>query len=96
METMTKPTEELASTLEAFRVFDRDGRGAINSKMIREIMLKSLEQVSRHEVYDLLEGLGLIQDRTITYEGMSIRFTNKHDEKIYSIKCYSKKIRFDQ
>ena len=26
MEKMTKPTEELASTLEAFRVFDREGQ----------------------------------------------------------------------
>lgn len=66
---MTKPTEELASTLEAFRVFDGEGMGVINSKMIREIMVKSLEQVSSHEVYDLLQGLGLIQDRIITYEG---------------------------
>ena len=69
MEKMTKPTEELASTLEAFRVFDCEGAGAISSRMIREIMLKSLEQVPVSEINDILDGLGLIQDRIVTYEG---------------------------
>ena len=63
MENMTKPTEELASTLEAFRVFDVEGAGTISSESIRSIMHKSLEQIPGTEIDEILENLGLIQDR---------------------------------
>ena len=69
MENMTKPTEELASTLEAFRVFDVEGAGTISSESIRSIMHKSLEQIPGTEIDEILENLGLIQDRVVTLEG---------------------------
>ena len=69
MENMTKPTEELASTLEAFRVFDVEGVGTISSESIRNIMHKSLEQIPGTEIDEILENLGLIQDRVVTLEG---------------------------
>lgn len=69
MESMTEPTEELASTLEAFRVFDGEGCGTINSACIREIMHKSMEHVPNAEIDEILENLGLIQDRVVTLEG---------------------------
>ncbi|XP_066925283.1 calmodulin-like [Clytia hemisphaerica] len=77
MEKMTKPTEELASTLEAFRVFDRDGLGTINSKSIREIMHRSLEQVPVTEINEILENLGLVKDRIVTYEEFAKLVTPK-------------------
>ena len=67
---MTKPAEEDASTLEAFRVFDGEDIGVIDSKAIRESMVKSLEQIDRNEIHDMLECLGLIDNRTISFEGI--------------------------
>ena len=45
------------------------GLGTINSKAIREIMHRSLEQVPVTEINEILENLGLIKDRIVTYEG---------------------------
>ncbi|XP_065663408.1 calmodulin-A isoform X7 [Hydra vulgaris] len=68
MEKMTKPMEEQASTLEAYRVFDDDGAGFINSKCLRESLIRSLDQLSPSEINDLLDFSGLVQDRQINYE----------------------------
>lgn len=69
MEKMAKPTEEHASTIEAYRVFDGEGAGHIQSKIIREIIIKSLDQVPVSEINDLLDCSGLLQDRNIYYDG---------------------------
>ena len=66
---MTKPHEENASAMEAFRVFDGEGSGVIDSRMTRDVILKSLDQVSLREIQDMLDYSGLLQDRSITYEG---------------------------
>lgn len=68
MEKMTNSTEEHASTMEAFRVFDGDGRGYIPTKLLREVIMKSLDQVSMHEVNDLLKISGLSDDRNLSYD----------------------------
>lgn len=69
MEKMTKPEEEQAIILEAFRVFDIEGRGFINSKNMREIIIKALDQVPQQEVDDLLRCSDLMNDRSVSYEG---------------------------
>ena len=69
MEKMTKPAEEQAITLEAFRVFDIEGRGFIHSKNMREIIIKALDQVPQQEVDDLLRCSDLMNDRSVSYEG---------------------------
>lgn len=69
MEKMTKPEEEQAITLEAFRVFDIEGRGFINSKNMREIIIKALDQVPQQKVDDLLRCSDLMNDRSVSYEG---------------------------
>ena len=69
---MTKPMEEEASTIEAFRVFDGEGRGFVHSKIIRDIILQSLDQVPSYEINDLLDCYGLLQDRNISYQGRII------------------------
>ena len=69
MEKMTKPHEQNASTMEAFRVFDGEGSGVIDSRIMRDVIFKSLDQVSLREVQDMLDYSGLLQDRAITYDG---------------------------
>lgn len=69
MEKMTNPTEEHASTIEAFRVFDGEGRGYISTQVLRDVILKSLDQVPPFELEDLLGVSGLAQDKNISYEG---------------------------
>ena len=41
---MSNPTEENASTMEAFRVFDSEGRGFISTRSIREVPFDSFFQ----------------------------------------------------
>jgi len=67
MEQMISPKEEIESTLEAFRVFDIEGRGYVRSKHVREMLL-ALEQVPLSEIDDLIEFSGLSVDRDITLE----------------------------
>ncbi|XP_066915977.1 uncharacterized protein [Clytia hemisphaerica] len=71
MKKMTKPSEDHASTLDAFRVFDNMEKGNISSKCIREIMIKSLDPIPQTEIEDLLASLGLSSDRVISYEEFS-------------------------
>lgn len=77
MEKMAKPTEEHASTIEAYRVFDGEGAGHIQSKIIREIIIKSLDQVPVSEINDLLDCSGLLQDRNIYYDEFAKLVTPK-------------------
>ena len=70
MEKMMKPTDEENAALDAFRVFDPEGRGYIQSTILREILQKSLDQVPQSEVFDLLDHSGLQEDKLISFEGM--------------------------
>ncbi len=69
MEKMTKPKDDEKAALDAFRVFDPEGRGYIQSHILREILQKSLDQVPQSEVFDLLENSGLQEDRMISFKG---------------------------
>ncbi len=69
MEKMTKPKDEERAALDAFRVFDPDGRGFIHSQILREILQRSLDQVPQSEVFDLLDHAGLQDDKMISFEG---------------------------
>merc|ERR1712150_461243 len=77
MEKMNNPTEENASTLEAFRAFDSHDRGFVPARFIREVLTQTLEQVPSHEVIDLLSLLELTDDRIVTYEEFSKMVTPK-------------------
>ncbi len=66
---MTKPKDEERAALDAFRVFDPDGRGFIHSQILREILQRSLDQVPQSEVFDLLDHAGLQDDKMISFEG---------------------------
>jgi len=68
MEKMMKPTDEENAALDAFRVFDPEGRGYIPSTILREILQKSLDQVPQSEVFDLLDHSGLQEDKLISFE----------------------------
>ena len=64
-----KPKDEERSALDAFRVFDPEGRGFISSQILREMLQKSLDQVPQSEVFDLLDHSGLHEDKMISFEG---------------------------
>ena len=70
MEKMTSPQDETASTLDAFRVFDGEGKGYISSKVLREVLEISLHDIPAEELKDLLEYSHLDEDRNIYYEVM--------------------------
>ena len=74
MKKMHKPSDDRASTLDAFRAFDGTEQGNVDSKAIRDIMIKTLDLIPQCEVEDLLTSLGLSHDRTISYEGMERKF----------------------
>ena len=65
-----KPKDEENAALDAFRVFDPEGRGYIHSTILREILQKSLDQVPQSEVFDLLDHSGLQEDKLISFDGM--------------------------
>lgn len=70
MEKMTSPQDETTSTLDAFRVFDGEGKGYISSKVLREVLEISLQDIPAEEFKDLLEYSHLDEDRNIYYEGI--------------------------
>lgn len=74
MEKMTKPAEEQASTLEAFRVLDGDGLGFVHSKVIRDIIMASLDQIPAEEIEDLFTFFEIAKDRIVSYEGNSANY----------------------
>ena len=85
MKKMHKPSDDRKSALDAFRAFDETERGNIDSKAIRDIMIKTLDLIPRCEVDDLLSSLGLSHDRTISYEGkITAHFFQFKDELIFS------------
>lgn len=60
---MIKPTEEQASTLEAFRLFDQEGTGVIDTRLVRDVIMKSLDQIPSYEIEDLLARVHWINTR---------------------------------
>eukprot|EP00794_Sanderia_malayensis_P020287 gene20286-22273_t len=72
MEKMTKPKDEEKAALDAFRVFDPEGRGYISSQVLREILQKSLDQVPQSEVFDLLDHSGLQEDKMISFKDFAL------------------------
>ena len=72
MEKMTNPVEDDKAALDAFRVFDPDGKGYIQSKAIREILQRHLDQVPQSEIFELVRVSDLEDDRRVQFEGVPL------------------------
>ena len=69
MEQQKTPEEIEDDIVQAFRVFDSDNKGFIESADLRELLENMDWKVSAEELKDLLTSANLNQDRRIGFEG---------------------------
>ena len=55
---------------EAFRVFDKDGKGLISASDIRRVMLNVGEKITDDEVDDMIREADIDGDKHINFGGM--------------------------
>ena len=63
-----KPTEREEAVLEAFRVFDSDNKGYIDSKELRDVIM-SLDDRNKSELRKMIKDTRLDGSRRISFEG---------------------------
>ena len=71
MEQQKKPEETEEDIVQAFRVFDSDNKGFIESADLRELLENMDWKVSAEDLKDLIISANLHQDRRISLEGNS-------------------------
>ena len=76
MEQQKKPEDTEDDIVQAFRVFDSDNKGYIESAELRELLENMDWKVSADELKDLITSTNLHQDRRIGMEG--IKQFDKH------------------
>jgi len=69
MEDQKKPDEREADMMLAFRVFDADNKGYIESAELRYIILNMDKRIPRDELDELIAIADLERDRKISYQG---------------------------
>ena len=69
MEYQKKPDERQADMMLAFRLFDADNKGYIESAELRYIILNMDKKIPRHELNELIAIADLKRDRKIGYQG---------------------------
>lgn len=69
MEEQKTPQETEEDIVQAFRVFDSDNKGYIESADLRELLEKMEWKVSAEDLKDLITSANLHQDRRIGLEG---------------------------
>ena len=63
--------------LSAFHVFDVQNKGYIESRDLREALGLTVTDISFKELQEMLEEIGLLNDRKITFAGNALRETFK-------------------
>lgn len=71
MSTRMKPRDPMTELREAFRVFDKEGKGYIESSNFRHIMTSMGEVMSPDEIDELIKEADKDGDGKIKYEGES-------------------------
>lgn len=71
MEQQKKPEETEEDIVQAFRVFDSDNKGFIESADLRDLLENMDWKVSAEDLKDLIISANLHQDRRISLEGNS-------------------------
>ena len=69
MEIQKKPDEREADMMLAFRIFDADNKGYIESAELRYILLNMDKRIPQEEIKELMEIADLERDRKISYQG---------------------------
>lgn len=69
MEQQKTPEEQEDNIVQAFRVFDSDNKGFIESSDLRELLENMDWKISDNEVKDLINRTNLREDRRISLEG---------------------------
>ena len=69
MEDQKKPDEREADTMLAFRIFDADNKGYIDSAELRYILLNMDKRIPTEELNELIVIADLERDRKISYQG---------------------------
>ena len=69
MEKQKKSDEKEAYTKLAFRVFDANNKGYIESAELRFIILNMDSRIPRDELNEMISSVNLDQDRRVTYQG---------------------------
>lgn len=68
MEIQKKPDEREADMMLAFRIFDADNKGYIESAELRYILLNMDKRIPQEEIKELMEIADLERDRKISYQ----------------------------
>lgn len=68
MENQKKPDEREADMMLAFRIFDADNKGYIESAELRYILLNMDKRIPQEEIKELMEIADLERDRKIRYQ----------------------------
>lgn len=71
MEQQKKPEEKEEDIIQAFRVFDSENKGYIDSSELRELLENMDWKVSADDLKDLITSANLHQDRKISLDGRS-------------------------
>lgn len=69
MEDQKKPDEEEEELVNAFHVFDADGKGYIEASELRDLLKNMDDKMTEKELQDLLRYTHLDQDRKISFLG---------------------------
>ena len=63
--------------MSAFHVFDVHNKGYIESRDLREALGLTVTDISSKELQEMLEEIGLLNDRKITFAGNALKQTFK-------------------
>lgn len=69
MEDQKKPDKREADMMLAFRIFDADNKGYIESAELRYILLNMDKRIPQEEINELMAIADLETDRKISYQG---------------------------
>ena len=75
MEDQKNSNEEEADMMLAFRIFDADNKGYIESAELRYIILNMDNKIPRDELNEMIASVKLDQDKRVSYQGTELSVT---------------------
>ena len=72
IEDQKKPDEREADMMLAFRIFDADNKGYIESAELRYIILNMDNKIPRDELNEMIASVKLDQDKRVSYQGTEL------------------------